>query len=96
VQFLTDVGDTVLDIFAGSNTTGVAAESLGRHWIAFELEQKYLAASVFRFLSDADETTVRNLYTELCGQGAANTTISRVVQPCLLDEKAEYSTDEPA
>lgn len=96
IRFLTDVGDTVLDIFAGSNTTGAAAESLGRHWIAFELEQKYLATSVFRFLSDADETRIRNLYTELCAQGAAYTTISQGVQPRLLDEKAEYSTDEPA
>ena len=95
IQFLTDVGDTVLDIFAGSNTTGAAAESLARHWIAFELEQKYLAASVFRFLPDADEATVRNLYSELCAQGTANAVISQVVQPCLLDEKAEYSTDEP-
>lgn len=35
---LTDVGNTVLDIFAGSNTTGAVAERLGRKWIAFELE----------------------------------------------------------
>ncbi len=95
IRFLTDVGDTVLDIFAGSNTTGVAAESLGRQWIAFELEQKYLAASAFRFLSGADETTVRNLYAELCAERATNTTIPQVVQPCLLDERAEYSSDEP-
>jgi len=30
IHFLTDVGDTVLDIFAGSNTTGAVAEALGR------------------------------------------------------------------
>ena len=28
IEFLTDPGDTVLDIFAGSNTTGSAAENL--------------------------------------------------------------------
>jgi DNA modification methylase len=96
IQFLTDVGDTVLDIFAGSNTTGAAAESLGRRWIAFELEQNYLAASAFRFLSDTDESGVRNLCAELCAEGAANIMLSRAVQPCLLDEKAEYAIDEPA
>jgi hypothetical protein len=31
IEFLTDPGDTVLDIFAGSNTTGSAAEKLDRH-----------------------------------------------------------------
>ena len=30
IKFLTDPGDTVMDIFAGSNTTGEAAELLGR------------------------------------------------------------------
>lgn len=50
IRFLTDPGDTVLDIFAGSNTTGSVAESEGRNWIAFEERQDYLAASVFRFL----------------------------------------------
>lgn len=45
IRFLTDVGDTVLDIFAGSNTTGAAAEHLGRRWIAFENNRTYLATS---------------------------------------------------
>ena len=30
IEFLTDPGDTVVDIFAGSNTTGSGAEKLGR------------------------------------------------------------------
>ena len=50
INFLTESGDTVLDIFAGSNTTGAAAESVGRKWIAFEQNREYLAASAFRFL----------------------------------------------
>lgn len=65
IKFLTDEGDLVLDIFAGSNTTGAAAESLGRKWIAFELEQKYLASSAFRFLRTEDETRVRAIHEEL-------------------------------
>lgn len=50
INFLTSEDDTVLDIFAGSNTTGWTAEQLGRQWLAFELDHEYLAASAFRFL----------------------------------------------
>ena len=54
INFLTEPGDTILDIFAGSNTTGFAAETVQRRWIAFEQNPSYLAASAFRFL-DANE-----------------------------------------
>ena len=57
IQFLTEPGDIVLDIFAGSNTTGVAAEELKRHWIAFEQEKQFLAASAFRFLAKTETPT---------------------------------------
>lgn len=50
VNFLTNEGDVVLDIFAGSNTTGEACENLGRRWLAFEKDINYLSASIFRFL----------------------------------------------
>jgi DNA modification methylase len=50
IRFLTDPGDTVLDIFAGSNTTGAVAEVEGRRWLAFEERLDYVAASVFRFM----------------------------------------------
>ena len=50
IDFLTDPGDTVLDIFAGSNTTGAAAEAAKRRWIAFERDRPFLAASAFRFV----------------------------------------------
>ena len=48
-RFLTTKGDVVLDPFAGSNTTGFVAESLGRRWLAFEEVEQYLAGSLFRF-----------------------------------------------
>ncbi len=50
IDFLTEPDDLVLDLFAGSNTTGLAAEIAHRRWIAFEQENEYLAASAFRFL----------------------------------------------
>lgn len=57
IAFLTQPGDTVVDFFAGSNTTGAAAEAAGRKWLAFDCEPGYLAASIFRFqhhLTDAE------------------------------------------
>jgi site-specific DNA-methyltransferase (cytosine-N4-specific) len=65
IKFLTCPGDMVLDIFAGSNTTGEAAEENGRRWMAFEIERKYLAASVFRFIQQTDEDEIKNIYNRL-------------------------------
>jgi DNA modification methylase len=50
INMLTDPGDLVLDIFAGSNTTGHVAETERRRWLAFELSSEYVGASAFRFL----------------------------------------------
>ena len=50
LKLLTDDGDYVLDPFAGSNTTGAVAESLGLRWIAGELVESYLEASRYRFV----------------------------------------------
>ena len=49
IRFLTSEGDTVLDPFAGSNTTGQVAENLGRKWISIELDPDYVAGSKLRF-----------------------------------------------
>jgi DNA modification methylase len=48
INFLTDEWDLVLDIFAGSNTTGAVCEQSRRRWLAFELEQRYLEAGRLR------------------------------------------------
>jgi DNA modification methylase len=49
IQFLTNIGDLVLDPFAGSNTTGAAAELLGRRWFAVEAKEVYAEGSKGRF-----------------------------------------------
>jgi site-specific DNA-methyltransferase (cytosine-N4-specific) len=49
IKLLTEQGDTVVDPFAGSNTTGVVAEGLRRRWIAMERVREYLEASKVRF-----------------------------------------------
>jgi len=50
IRLLTEPGDLVVDIFAGSNTTGQVAEAEGRRWLSFELRDGYVASSAFRFL----------------------------------------------
>lgn len=50
IEFLTEPGDVVLDIFGGSNMTGRVAQDLDRKWITFEYQKKYLDTSKFRFI----------------------------------------------
>jgi DNA modification methylase len=71
IRFLTDPRDVVLDIFAGSNTTGAACEALDRSWMAFELDQCYVAASAFRFLKESEKSAAA-LYQVLSSQPPAN------------------------
>ena len=49
VKFLTRKGDTVLDPFAGSNTTGAVAENLQRKWVSIEANRDYIRGSRGRF-----------------------------------------------
>lgn len=63
IKFLTDESDLVLDIFAGSNTTGEAAEALGRRWIALEVDSDYLISSAFRFMADWPDQSIRDFVT---------------------------------
>ncbi|MCC6139762.1 MAG: site-specific DNA-methyltransferase [Nitrospira sp.] len=49
IEFLTRPGDSVLDPFAGSNTTGYVAESLKRKWTGIEIRSDYAVESRLRF-----------------------------------------------
>jgi len=45
----TSEGDTVLDPFFGSGTTGWVAQRLGRQWIGIELNEEYIKIANKRF-----------------------------------------------
>ena len=66
VSFLTDPGDLVVDIFAGSNTTGRAAEELGRRWIAMEIDKDYAAGSALRFMDRLRSSEAREAFARVC------------------------------
>lgn len=67
IRMLTDEGDVVIDPFAGSNTTGVVAETLRRRWIAFEAVEEYLEASRVRFRAEEQVEPVTGPYQEVLG-----------------------------
>jgi site-specific DNA-methyltransferase (adenine-specific)/site-specific DNA-methyltransferase (cytosine-N4-specific) len=52
INLLTTPGQLVIDPFAGTGTTGVAAELLGRRWLAIELDRHYAGVVPSRFSSD--------------------------------------------
>ena len=52
VEDFTDENDTILDPFAGSGTTGVAAIQLGRHFVGWERDANYHAIATRRLRGD--------------------------------------------
>ena len=66
IRFLTEPGDLIVDIFAGSNTTGFVAEQECRYWLAFENDLQYLAASSLRFMKEnANENDLSLAYQKV-------------------------------
>lgn len=65
VEFLTDPGDLVADIFSGSNTTGYVAEQFGRKWISIEIDRNYAVLSAVRFMECWDEQSLRAAVADL-------------------------------
>lgn len=58
IEDFTDPGDMVLDAFAGSGTTGVAALRLGRRFIGIEREQKWAELSRERLTAEEQGSTL--------------------------------------
>ena len=60
IKFLTKTDGLVLDPFAGSNTTGAAAETLRRKWFSIEPNESYLEGSLGRF----DNESISHRFSE--------------------------------
>ena len=69
IEMLTEPDDLVVDIFAGSNTTGAVAETLGRRWKAYELDREFLAASSFRFTTSLSPGDQQAIYAQVRNGG---------------------------
>ena len=64
IRMLTDVGDLVVDPFAGSCMTGETAERTRRRWICCELREDYLQGALGRFQTKAPVAAVPHPKTE--------------------------------
>lgn len=85
IRFLTDPGDLVVDIFAGSNTTGSVAEVERRRWLSFDLSLEYVAASAFRFVDgDLASQDLRQIHEAILRRQTVNLS-SYVRQGVLLE-----------
>jgi site-specific DNA-methyltransferase (cytosine-N4-specific) len=92
IELLTDPGDTVLDIFAGSNTSGSAAEKLDRHWLAFEKDRSYLAASAFRFVDELSAEGLGALWDQLHSDDLPVEVNRQQREMVLMEESSPYAT----
>jgi len=83
-----------LDIFAGSNTTGSAAEKLDRRWMAFEKDRTYLAASAFRFVDELPAEELAMLWSRLHSRDLP-VEVSRLQRELVLMEKPIANAAKP-
>ena len=65
IKFLTDPGDLVVDTFSGSNTTGHAAELIGRRWLSMDLDHEYACVSAVRFMHGWSDEDVRRAIQQI-------------------------------
>ncbi|MFG3656850.1 DNA-methyltransferase [Streptomyces sp. NPDC047706] len=79
IKMLTDPGDVVVDFFGGSNTTGRAAEDLGRSWLSFELDPAYAALSAVRFMEGQDLKAIQRAVKKI--EGGATLELTDVSTP---------------
>ena len=61
----TNEGDTVMDPFSGSGTTGIAANLLGRKYIGIEQDKQFCELSLRRRQALEDENTRKKLFDKM-------------------------------
>jgi DNA methylase len=71
IRLLTDLGDLVVDPFAGSCVTGEAAEYTMRRWICCEISKPYLEGAIARFEAQPERKSRDVFY--------------KIAQPCAVD-----------
>lgn len=58
----TDEGDIVLDPFVGTGTTVVAAKRIGRSYIGFDIDEKYVKNAQFKLLRENSNSKIGNIW----------------------------------
>jgi site-specific DNA-methyltransferase (cytosine-N4-specific) len=89
-RLLTEPSDIILDIFAGSNTTGAAAENVGRRWIAFEKDKNYLLASIFRFIDELSTSELLESWNDAVSSKNIIEIMKRQQEMTLMEDAVNY------
>ena len=58
IEDYTKEGDTILDCFMGSGTTGIAAVNMNRNFIGFEIDDKYFNIAKKRIENEQAQTVL--------------------------------------
>jgi site-specific DNA-methyltransferase (adenine-specific) len=58
----TDEGDIVFDPFVGTGTTVIAAKRLGRRYIGFDIDEKYVKNAQFKLLRENSNSKIGNIW----------------------------------
>ncbi len=82
----TNEGDTILDPFNGSATTGIAAYKYNRKYIGIELEKQYLDLSIKRYKQITTNKTLKDAITRT----AAGINRIKHEQTALITKKSPY------
>ena len=69
IRLHTTDGDTVLDPFMGSGTTGVACANLGRRFIGIEIEERYFDIACERIRQAYEQPRLPGLEPDTAKQG---------------------------
>ena len=64
IKEFSNEGDTVLDPFAGSGTTGIACQNLKRNFIGFEIDKEYYQIAEKRLIENEDKIK-NSLFSEV-------------------------------
>lgn len=96
IKASSDPGDVVLDIFAGCATTAVAAERLGRDWIACDMAYRawtmlkrrfYLNGIALEGMTDSTKDALASVSTDRGFQEPQQWTTSRTIGPGELPQR---------
>ena len=85
IEIATNPGDTILDSFAGSGTTGAVAQKMGRRWIMVELGDHAVTHIVPRMRKVADGTDQGGISKAVDWKGGGGFRFYRLA-PSLLKE----------
>lgn len=96
VKFLTEPGDLVVDIFAGSNMTGFAAELHGRRWLSCELNLEYVVGSLGRFPTVGTRLTAAGRALGMRLGGSVASKVEPCCQPCCRNAPGAARKTTPA